>query len=150
MINRASVQLWGHSETIGRPAKIGREKKWSPILCMRSCGTDPILSTQRFPRGRDPILSTQRIWGGDVDENGCFTIVKCMLRFPGHVAFYRNICMSWSSVRESISDMKYQLTRWDLRFGRNVAMFFRDKLKQGRILSMFLHDKLNRRLKTYI
>ena len=27
MINRASVQLWGHSETIGRPAKIGREKK---------------------------------------------------------------------------------------------------------------------------
>ena len=32
MINRASVQLWGHSETIGRPAKIGREKKGSPIL----------------------------------------------------------------------------------------------------------------------
>ena len=31
MINRASVQLWGHSETIGRPAKIGREKKGSPI-----------------------------------------------------------------------------------------------------------------------
>ena len=29
MINRASVQLWGHSETIGRPAKIGREKKLS-------------------------------------------------------------------------------------------------------------------------
>ena len=26
MINRASVQLWGHSETIGRPAKIGRDK----------------------------------------------------------------------------------------------------------------------------
>ena len=84
MINRASVQLWGHSETIGRPAKIGREKKLWPILwhdpAARSCGTDPILSTQRFPRGRDPILSTQRIWGGDVDENGCFTIVKCMLR----------------------------------------------------------------------
>ena len=32
MINRASVQLWGHSETIGRPAKIGREKKGLPIL----------------------------------------------------------------------------------------------------------------------
>ena len=30
MINRASVQLWGHSETIGRPAKIGREKKGYP------------------------------------------------------------------------------------------------------------------------
>ena len=30
MINRASVQLWGHSETIGRPAKIRREKKGSP------------------------------------------------------------------------------------------------------------------------
>ena len=80
MINRASVQLWGHSETIGRPAKIGREKKGLPGGIARSCGTDPILSTQRFPRGRDPILSTQRIWGGDVDENGCFTRVKCMLR----------------------------------------------------------------------
>ena len=33
MINRASVQLWGHSETIGRPAKIGREKKGFRILC---------------------------------------------------------------------------------------------------------------------
>ena len=32
MINRASVQLWGHSETIGRPAKIGREKISYPIL----------------------------------------------------------------------------------------------------------------------
>ena len=51
----------------------------------RSGGTDPILSTQRIPRGRDPdflytknrrgrdpIFSTQRIGGGDLEENGHF------------------------------------------------------------------------------
>ena len=30
MINRASVQLWGNSGTIGRAAKIGWEKKLLP------------------------------------------------------------------------------------------------------------------------
>ena len=52
----------GQSRTIGRAAKIGWEKKGSPIglpidrRCdTRSGGTDPILSTQRFPRGRDPV-----------------------------------------------------------------------------------------------
>ena len=79
MINRASVQLWGHSETIGRPAKIGREKKLWPGGIARSCGTDPILSTQRTQRGRDPILSTQRIGGGDLEENGHFPKVKRFL-----------------------------------------------------------------------
>ena len=53
-----------------------------------SCGADPILSTQRIPRGRDRILSTQRIPrgrdpdGGDVDDNGCFLQVKAFLHWP--------------------------------------------------------------------
>ena len=55
----------GHSGTIGRAAKMGWKKK-SPdpahaILHMRSCVTDPILSTQRISRSGDPIVSTQRI-----------------------------------------------------------------------------------------
>ena len=66
----------GHSETIGRPGKMAWQKKLLPNLTAksydRSCGTDPILSTQRFPRGRDPTLSTQRIGGGDLEENGHF------------------------------------------------------------------------------
>ena len=35
----------------------------NPILSTQRLprGRDPILSTQRIPRGRDPILSTQRI-----------------------------------------------------------------------------------------
>ena len=56
MIHRASVQLWGIvRQSAGPPKSAGRKKG------RRSCGTDPILSTQRVPRGRDPILSTQRI-----------------------------------------------------------------------------------------
>ena len=66
MILRVSVQLWGNSRTIGRAAKIGWEQKALPIDFdrFRSGGTDPILSTQRIPRGPDPILSTQRIHEG--------------------------------------------------------------------------------------
>ena len=37
-----------------------RGNGWSPNYC-RSGGTDPILSTQRIPRGRDLIFSTQRM-----------------------------------------------------------------------------------------
>ena len=56
MINRASVQLWGKAgQTAGPPKSAGKKSD------CRSGGTDPILSTQRIPRGRDPILSTQRI-----------------------------------------------------------------------------------------
>ena len=59
MINRASVQLWGKAGQSAGPPKSAGKKSYS-----RSCGTDPILSTQRIPRGRDPILSTQRIRRG--------------------------------------------------------------------------------------
>ena len=49
----------GHSRTIGRAAKMAWKKKWSRIVIAdrdtRSCGTDPILSTQRIPRGRDQV-----------------------------------------------------------------------------------------------
>ena len=37
-----------------------RGNGWSPNYC-RSGGTDPILSTQRIPRGQDLIFSTQRM-----------------------------------------------------------------------------------------
>ena len=37
-----------------------RGNGWSPDYC-HSGGTDPILSTQRIPRGRDLIFSTQRM-----------------------------------------------------------------------------------------
>ena len=44
---------------------MGWKKKMIAFLCTRtgyrSCGHDPILSTQRIPRGRDPIFPTQRI-----------------------------------------------------------------------------------------
>ena len=57
----------GHSGTIGRAAKMGWKKKllrsWARKLS-RSCAHDPILSTQRIPRGRDPIFPTQRIRRG--------------------------------------------------------------------------------------
>ena len=58
MINRASVQLWGKAgQSAGPPKSAGKKSD----TYRRSCGTDPILSTQRIPRGRDPILSTQRV-----------------------------------------------------------------------------------------
>ena len=69
MINRASVQLWGKAgQTAGPPKSAGKKS----CRYRRSGGTDPILSTQRIPRGGDMILSTQRIGGGDLDENGHF------------------------------------------------------------------------------
>ena len=77
MINRASVQLWGIvGQSAGPP-------KWAGKKCYRgyrrrSCGTDPILSTQRIPRGGDRIVSTQRRGGGDLEENGHFHSVKCV------------------------------------------------------------------------
>ena len=50
----------GHSKTIGRPAKMGWKKKKDRDRgrdrCRRSGATDPILSTQRMPRGRDPVF----------------------------------------------------------------------------------------------
>ena len=70
MINRASVQLWGKAgQSAGPPKSAGKTNDrrsviadpWLPIRDRRSGGTDPILSTQRIPRGRDPILATQRI-----------------------------------------------------------------------------------------
>ena len=65
MINRASVQLWGKAgQSAGPPKSAG--KKRDRQRDRRSCGTDPILSTQRFPRGRDPILSTQTLHESDV------------------------------------------------------------------------------------
>ena len=54
----------GHSGTIGRAAKMGWKKKLyrsGARKLLRSCAHDPILSTQRIPRGRDPIFPTQRI-----------------------------------------------------------------------------------------
>ena len=59
MINRASVPMWGNARESAGPAKWAGKKGLRGDT--RSCGTDPILPTQRIPRGRDPILSTQRI-----------------------------------------------------------------------------------------
>ena len=59
--------MWGIAGHPAGPPKSAGKKKGS-----RSGGTDPILSTQRIPRGRDPILPTQRIGGGDLEENGHF------------------------------------------------------------------------------
>ena len=57
MINRASVQLWGIvGQSAGPPKWAGKKK--GRDLCRdrdrdrRSGATDPILSTQRIPRGR--------------------------------------------------------------------------------------------------
>ena len=56
MINRASVQMWGKAgQSAGPPKSAGKKRD------CRSGGTDPILSTQRIPRGRDLIFSTQRM-----------------------------------------------------------------------------------------
>ena len=88
MINRASVPMWGKAGQSAGPQKslgkkviakvvaafpLSKIAHWSILLRgngwspgdTRSCGTDPILSTQRIPRGRDLIFSTQRIprWG---------------------------------------------------------------------------------------
>ncbi len=71
MINRASVPMWGIAGHPAGPPKSAGKKNCRGNYC-RSGGTDPILSTQRMPRGRDPVLSTQRIGGGDLEENGCF------------------------------------------------------------------------------
>ena len=52
MINRASVPMWGKARESAGPAKWpGKERIAGD--CRRSGGTDPILSTQRIPRGRD-------------------------------------------------------------------------------------------------
>ena len=64
MINRASVQMWGIvGQSAGPPKWAGKKNdcalahaKW-----LRFGAHDPILSTQRIPRGRDPIFPTQRI-----------------------------------------------------------------------------------------
>ena len=79
MINRASVPMWGKAgQPAGPPKSAGKkccrrpDRRPDRRPGCRSGGTDPILSTQRIPRGRDLILPTQRIGGGDLDENGCF------------------------------------------------------------------------------
>ncbi len=60
MINRASVPMWGKAgQSAGPPKSAG--KKSDRESDTRSGGTDPILSTQRIPRGRDLIFSTQRM-----------------------------------------------------------------------------------------
>ena len=52
MINRASVPVWGKAgQSVGPPKSAG--KKSGRESDRRSGGTDPILSTQRIPRGRD-------------------------------------------------------------------------------------------------
>jgi len=80
MINRASVPMWGIAgKSAGPPKWAGKKSDTRPLLPAIVAGrgsssgaTDPILSTQRIPRGRDPILSTQRIGGDDLEENGHF------------------------------------------------------------------------------
>ena len=78
MINRASVQCGGIAGQPAGPPKSAGKKSYrrSDLDRFRSDfwsgATDPILSTQRIPRGRDPILSTQRIGGDDLEENGHF------------------------------------------------------------------------------
>ena len=59
MINRASVQCGGIAGQPAGPPKSAGKKSYRCYFW--SGATDPILSTQRIPRGRDPILSTQRI-----------------------------------------------------------------------------------------
>ena len=70
MINRASVQLWGRVGQTAGPPKWAVKKNCCQGDCQdycRSWATDPILSTQRIPRGGDLILSTQRMpRGGDM------------------------------------------------------------------------------------
>ena len=75
MINRASVQLWGIvGQSAGPPKWAGKNRDWDRDRgrgrdrdrdrdC-RSGATDPILSTQRMPRGRDPVfIYTKNRWG---------------------------------------------------------------------------------------
>ena len=53
--------MWGIVGQSAGPAKWpGKIESHCSTKDTRNCGTDPILSTQTFPRGRDPILSTQR------------------------------------------------------------------------------------------
>ena len=67
MINRASVQLWDIvGQSAGPPKWAGKNR-----VC-RSCATDPILSTQRIPRGRDP----ENFLGDDAAENRDFQTGK--------------------------------------------------------------------------
>ena len=60
MIDRASVPMWGNARKSAGPAKWPGKNIYTRGDT-RSGGTDPILATQRIPRGRDPIFSTQRI-----------------------------------------------------------------------------------------
>ena len=67
MINRASVQMWGIvGQSAGPPKWAGKNLDWDRCRdrdC-RSGATDPILSTQRIPRGRDPVfIYTKNRWG---------------------------------------------------------------------------------------
>ena len=56
--------MWGKAGQSAGPQKSAGKKSYCE-RDTRSGGTDPILSTQRIPRGRDLIFSTQRIprWG---------------------------------------------------------------------------------------
>ena len=75
MINRASVQLWGIvGQSAGPPKWAGKNRDWDRDWDRdrgrgrgrgrRSGATDPILSTQRIPRGRDPVfIYTKNRWG---------------------------------------------------------------------------------------
>ena len=74
MMNRASVAMWGNARKSAGPPKWPgkKDRQGDTREIPRSGGTDPILSTQRIPRGRDLILPTQRIGGGDLQENGNF------------------------------------------------------------------------------
>ena len=59
MINRASVQMWGIvGQSAGPPKWAGKNFDWDRCRdrYRRSGATDPILSTQRIPRGRDPVF----------------------------------------------------------------------------------------------
>ena len=65
MINRASVPMWGKAgQPAGPPKSAG--KKFYRRGCRLSGAPDPILSTQRIPRGGDRIVSTQRIPRGGI------------------------------------------------------------------------------------
>ena len=59
----------GHSRKIGRAAKIGWEKILLPAMIARSGATDPILSTQRIPRGRDPVFIYTNFFGAFLVRN---------------------------------------------------------------------------------
>ena len=53
-------------QSAGPPKSAGRKSDSESDA--RSCGTDPILSTQRFPRGRDPdFIYTKILRGRDPD-----------------------------------------------------------------------------------